>query len=82
MERMDAKMDEIINSPPPAEKEPTSVIDVQFSMYCHNARCIMLGVTQERFGAVNTDTGHGQADDEECDECGEAMYYYPYDRSR
>jgi len=58
------------------------VTDVVFSMYCHNARCVMLGIAQERFGAVDTDTGHGQADDEECDECGEAMYYYPYDRSQ
>ena len=56
--------------------------EVLFSMYCHNARCVIQGDTQLRFGAIDTDTGHGQADDEECDECGEAMYYYPYDRSQ
>lgn len=51
--------------------------DVMFEMFCHNTGCKREGHLQDRYGSVDTDTGWGQADHEECDKCGQKMEYYP-----
>jgi hypothetical protein len=49
---------------------------VDYKMYCHNTKCDLFAKPQVRPGYYESDTGWGEADDDECTACLEPLYYY------
>lgn len=66
-------MDRIEN--PWIHRQPDQTVD--FTLYCDNPKCNQYGLEKVRSGIYEPDTGWGEPDDPECNECGEVMQTWP-----